>query len=490
MYFYGKDYCVPVDKGAKSAYWIGLIRKETPDKVKRVRHPLADMLKIKDMGGRRIRVYYPDTHRFKIGDCFYIYDVRRQYAGIFVDRSKNITFENIKQRFNYSLALVAQDSENITVDSVDFSPGESSARKLASVADFIQLCMCRGKVSVKNSYFDGAGDDCLNVHGIHFKITEKIVDNAHLVSAATASSPEVYRYDCADCDTMSEYLTFTYGDVENDVALGRPVNISAKQSATAIKLAWSPVAGATGYRIYLKIADGWKTLGDVAGTTATLNNLKPGTVYQYAVRAGAKVGGAVYLADSYTQIKTATKTYIPKIVAIKQTDSAVQFSWGRVAGATGYRVYGRTLNSKSWKNLGNTIGNVATIKKLAAGTKFAFAVRPFTIVDDNVIWSDYKEYVIATAPGKVSFAVGSPASRKIQLKWYPANGAEGYEIYYKSSNSNGYKLYKKVSASTNELTILNAKSGQKFEFAVRAYLTTPTVGVVRGGYYVKSVTVK
>ena len=26
---------------------------------------------------------------------------------------------------------------------------------------------------MKDSYFDGAGDDCLNVHGIHFKITKK-----------------------------------------------------------------------------------------------------------------------------------------------------------------------------------------------------------------------------------------------------------------------------------------------------------------------------
>ncbi|MGN0467405.1 MAG: right-handed parallel beta-helix repeat-containing protein, partial [Acutalibacteraceae bacterium] len=66
----------------------------------------------------------------------------------------------------------AQDSENITVENICFAPGKGSARKMASVADFIQLCMCRGKVTVKDSYFDGAGDDLLNVHGIHFKITE------------------------------------------------------------------------------------------------------------------------------------------------------------------------------------------------------------------------------------------------------------------------------------------------------------------------------
>ena len=175
-YIYAKDYRYAIDRKSNSSWWIGLIRKNTPDKIKRVNHPLFSALKIKDLGNRRIRVTYPNTFRFIIGDCYYLFDVRRQYAGIFVNKCKNVRLENIKQRFNYSLALVAQDSENIDVDNIEFAPEKDSARKMASVADFVQICMCRGNVSVKNSYFDGAGDDCLNVHGVHFKITD-IKDN-------------------------------------------------------------------------------------------------------------------------------------------------------------------------------------------------------------------------------------------------------------------------------------------------------------------------
>lgn len=135
-------------------------------------HPLFSSLSVRDMGGGVIRAKYLNTSRFTLGDRFYYYDVRRRFAGIFINRSENITLENIKQRFNYSLALVVQDSENLTVDSVDFSPEQGSARLLASVADFIQFCMCRGLMTVKNSHFSGAGDDCLNVHGVHFKIVD------------------------------------------------------------------------------------------------------------------------------------------------------------------------------------------------------------------------------------------------------------------------------------------------------------------------------
>lgn len=170
LYFYGKDYCAPADKDALNAHWIGLIRKNTPNKVKRVSHPLIGMLKISRIGERRVRAYFANTLRFKRSDRFYVFDVRRQFAGIFINASENIVLQNIKQRFNYSLALVLQDCKNVDVNGVQFSPEKNSARKMASVADFIQVCMCRGKIRITNSLFEGAGDDCINVHGVHFKI--------------------------------------------------------------------------------------------------------------------------------------------------------------------------------------------------------------------------------------------------------------------------------------------------------------------------------
>lgn len=170
--FIGKDYVRPMTDCSKTSWWNAKIPVDAPDTIKRGRHPLASAFKITDNGKNIVRAYMPATRKFKIGDTFYVFDVRRQYAGIFVHDSKNVTLQNVKQHFNYSLAFVAQNTENITIDSVTFAPRKSSGRKMCSVADFIQICMCRGQVTVKNSYFDGAGDDWLNVHGFHFKIKE------------------------------------------------------------------------------------------------------------------------------------------------------------------------------------------------------------------------------------------------------------------------------------------------------------------------------
>ncbi len=173
MYFYGKDYCYRANKNSKWSWWNGHIKAETPDKIKRGHSPFNKSLYAKDLGDRRVRIYYPNTKHFDLDECVYPYDVRRQFAGIFLDKCKDIVLENIKQRFNYSLALVCQDCENVTLQNSTFAPEEGSQRKMASVADFIQFCMCRGQLNVFDNYFDGAGDDLLNVHGIHFLIKEK-----------------------------------------------------------------------------------------------------------------------------------------------------------------------------------------------------------------------------------------------------------------------------------------------------------------------------
>lgn len=179
LYFYGTDYCCAADESALNAHWFGLIRENTPNKIKRVSHPLIGAIRMEDSGNGKIRVHYLNTFRFKTGDCFYLFDVRRQFAGIFVNQCENVILDNIKQRFNYSLALVLQDSKDVSLLNSEFAPEENSARKMASVADFIQVCMCRGKINIENNLFDGAGDDCLNVHGVHYKI--KSVDKNKLI---------------------------------------------------------------------------------------------------------------------------------------------------------------------------------------------------------------------------------------------------------------------------------------------------------------------
>lgn len=168
--FHGTDYSYDPIKKYKTVYWTGCIKETEPDTVFRVPAAFLGAYRVKEIKKRLVRIYFASTARFFAGCRYYLYDGRRQYAGIFVNRCKNFTLTRVAQRFNYSLAFVAQDCCGIEIKNADFSPEAGSPRLLSSAADFIQLCMCRGDIRVTDSHFAGAGDDCLNIHGMHFKI--------------------------------------------------------------------------------------------------------------------------------------------------------------------------------------------------------------------------------------------------------------------------------------------------------------------------------
>lgn len=174
-YFIGKDYKEKFfDKD--TFYAPARVREKDNDTIERAFHPFKKALSLKETDHYEFKGTYFSTKCFSVGDRFYIFDTRRKNVGIFLNLCKNITLKNIKQHFNYSLALVCQKTENINVDSVDFSPCKESGKLMSSLADFIQVSMCKGKVSVTNSNFCGACDDVINVHGTHLVI-ENVENN-------------------------------------------------------------------------------------------------------------------------------------------------------------------------------------------------------------------------------------------------------------------------------------------------------------------------
>lgn len=171
--FIGEGYCTEFLDSRTTAHWIGKINGKDLGNLKRTGHPFCSAVRMREQKDHLFRIYDPAALRFKKGDRYELFDVRRKYNGIFIDQCQHIRLDGIEQNFNYGLALVAQNSDTLTFSNLRFAPRKEGPRLMASVADFIQICMCRGQVTIRDSIFEGAGDDCLNAHGIHFKIVKK-----------------------------------------------------------------------------------------------------------------------------------------------------------------------------------------------------------------------------------------------------------------------------------------------------------------------------
>ncbi len=173
-YFWqGTDYKMSLTDFQNKAFWMPTACEDNYNHIIRSNHhPLYGAASIRRVGDKTLNVRFILPKDYKVGQVFYLFPSKRKEVGIFVDSCKNIKFLNVKQRYNNSLAFVAQNSEYIELDNVDFSANPDNKVDFCSVADFMQFSMCRGKIAVKNSNFSGSGDDACNVHGIHFKIIE------------------------------------------------------------------------------------------------------------------------------------------------------------------------------------------------------------------------------------------------------------------------------------------------------------------------------
>lgn len=186
--------------------------------------------------------------------------------------------------------------------------------------------------------------------------------------------------------TGSETLYF-------DILPGITSKISASQSTNAIKLTWSAVPGATGYRVFLYNAKTKKytTLANTTKNTYTVSKLNPGTNYTFAVRAYSTVGGKVFWSAGYKTLATATKPNTPSLKVVAGAGKAV-LTWNKQSGADGYVVYMSTSKDGKYTRIATVKGNSSvsyTKTGLTKGKTYYFKVAAYKTVGSTNIYSSF-----------------------------------------------------------------------------------------------------
>ncbi|MCD7741402.1 MAG: fibronectin type III domain-containing protein [Ruminococcus sp.] len=224
----------------------------------------------------------------------------------------------------------------------------------------------------------------------HTYTTEKV--------AATYASKGYTLYTCSKCG-------YSYKGNYTAKKTVPQVSVKSKYTSTtsAVRINWTKVSGATGYRIYrynstTKKYEKVKTIKNGSTTTYKQTGLKAGTTYKYKVKAYVKYNGTNYWSvKNSSVIKTTTKPAQVTMKSASKSKTAVRINWKKVTGASGYQVQRYNSSTKKWVTV-KTIksGSTVTYKNtgLKKGTSYKYRVRAYRTVNGTKLygkWSSTKK---------------------------------------------------------------------------------------------------
>lgn len=254
-------------------------------------------------------------------------------------------------------------------------------------------------------------------------------------------------------------------------------DFSVAATVTGIKISWSKVSGAAGYKVYRKVKGGsWVTVKNAsASTTSYTDTSAPSGKYlYYTVKAVNGSSASAYDSRGINYLKT------PE-VSLKNTSSGVKVSWGKVNGATKYYVYRKAGSAKSWSKIATTSGSSYTDKNVKSGTTYKYCIKALnSSVQSKAGSTSYKTIKFLSAPTLSSV---SSSKAGITVNWKSVTGASGYIVYRKEGSGSYKKLATLSGKNTVKYVDKTARKGKTYSYRVMAtsgsykssYKTTLTI---------------
>lgn len=104
----------------------------------------------------------------------------RAHAGVFVEHSSDVSFDNVWVHHTGGLGILCQYSENLEFSNSGVVPNADKGRYLSGHDDGFHLMGCRGRITVDNCRWQGLMDDPINIHGTAVRIVEIRTDGTIL----------------------------------------------------------------------------------------------------------------------------------------------------------------------------------------------------------------------------------------------------------------------------------------------------------------------
>lgn len=244
------------------------------------------------------------------------------------------------------------------------------------------------------------------------------------------------------------------------------VDATAATVSNGVKVSWGKVTGATTYKVYKSAYKNGKwQKATLAKNTTSLSYTDT------KLKSGEKAKYTVYAYKGIKQMEshdTVTGMYLaqPKAKATI-VSTGIKVTWGKVTGATTYKVYKSTYKNGKWSaytSYASTKTNSYTDKKATSGQKVRYTVYAVSGSYKSAEKAGVETLYLAQPKVKVT-----KATKGVKVSWGKVTGATNYKVY-KSTYTNGkwsaYKAYAAV--KTTSYTDKSVKAGQKVRYTVYA----------------------
>ena len=291
-----------------------------------------------------------------------------------------------------------------------------------------------------------------------WKLLAEPVTNEYVDTTAASGVTNTYTVKVYDTEKQ-EPLSFYDRSGISATYIATPHITSATPAQGGMKLSWGAVDGAAKYRLFYKVENGWKGIGDTASTSLVHANPIPGQEYLYTVRVLNASGKYVSSFDRAGFAATCLAN--PTLKKAESVTGGVKVSWEPVEGAAAYRVY--VKNGSGWKGLGNTDGTTWLDESAVSGTNCTYTVRA---IDPET--GEMKSYFDRTGvstryiatPAITSF---SPVDGGTKVTWGAVDGAVKYRLFYKTETA--WKTIGNTAGTT--FTHTNPEAGKEYIYTVR-----------------------
>ena len=245
-------------------------------------------------------------------------------------------------------------------------------------------------------------------------------------------------------------------------------------SATALKVSWSAVTGATGYQLYRSVSatTGFSviaTLGKVTTVTTPVPLL--GTTYYY------KIVPLIGTIPGLISVAVAGKVAIPAPhmnSPVQTSPTTLQLSWTAVSGASGYRI---------WQSATSATEGFAALPDITSGTTKETEIS----VTPNITYYFKIAAVLGSVVGSASAAVSGKVSDVIpHIDSITVSGKTGLTIHWNSiSGAAGYKVYTGSYEMMDDSAFLEGvfcePNPNKSDDMLNAYICYKEVQTIQGG---------